>query len=224
MNRAALAVACLVTLAGCGSSRASVAPAAPTVAPTTTIADSPTAGVGEPPLTATSTTSTTSTTDTTGATDTTAAPTTTALPVPARAPADSAKEPLQAIGEITITRLGLESTLYEGVTLGTLNNGPGHWPGSALPGQPGNVVVAGHRVSHGRQFRYIDRLIDGDEVVFTVDGQRSVYVVTGHEIVTPNRVDIVNQTPTATATLFACEPPGSTRFRYVVHLVLSASA
>jgi sortase A len=51
-----------------------------------------------------------------------------------------------------------------------------------------------------------------------------VYVVTGHEIVTPNRVDIVNQTPTATATLFACEPPGSTRFRYVVHLELSASA
>jgi sortase A len=222
MNRATLAVACLVTLAGCGSSRASVDPAAPTVAttsPVTSVVDSPTAGVGQPPET-----STTSTTATSGTTASTAAPTTTALPTPVRAPADNAKEPLQPIGDITIDRLGLEETLYEGVTLGTLDYGPGHWPGSAMPGQPGNVVVAGHRVSHKRPFRYIDRLVEGDEVVFTVDGVRSVYVVTGHEIVTPNRVDIVNQTPTATATLFACEPPGSTRFRYVVHLVLSASA
>jgi sortase A len=93
-----------------------------------------------------------------------------------------------------------------------------------MPGDPGNVVVAGHRVSHSRPFRYIDRLSSGDEVVFTVDGRRSVYVVTGHEIVTPNRVDIVNPTETATATLFACEPPGSTRYRYVVYLALSASA
>jgi len=219
MNRAAFAVACLVTLAGCGSSRASIAP--PTVAttsPVATVADSPAVGVGAPPLPATTTTSTPS------STSATAAPTTTAPPVPVRAPADNATEPLRAIGDISIARLGLDSTLYEGVTLGTLNNGPGHWPGSAMPGQPGNVVVAGHRVSHGRQFRYIDRLVEGDEVVFTIDGQRSVYVVTGHEIVSPNRVDIVNQTPTATATLFACEPPGSTRFRYVVHLELSASA
>jgi sortase A len=149
MNRAALAVACLVTLAGCGSSRASIAP--PTVAttsPVPTTADSPTAGVGAPPLPATTTTSTTTAPNSTSAT---AAPTTTVPPVPVRAPADNAKEPLRAIGDIFIARLGLDSTLYEGVTLGTLNNGPGHWPGSAMPGQPGNVVVAGHRVSHGRQ-------------------------------------------------------------------------
>lgn len=217
MNRAALAAACLVTLAGCGSGRA----AAPTVATTavvTTVADSPAAGVGAP------TSTTTSTSTTTASSTTTAAPTTIAPAAPVRAPADDAVEPLRAIGDIAITRLGLDTTLYEGVTLGTLNHGPGHWPGTAMPGQPGNVVVAGHRVSHSHQFRYIDRLVDGDEVVFTVDGHRSVYVVTGHEVVTPDRVDIVDQTPTATATLFACEPPGSTRFRYVVHLVLSATA
>ena len=46
--------------------------------------------------------------------------------------------------------------LYEGITLTTLNKGPGHWPGTALPSQDGNVVVAGHRVTHSRPFRHID--------------------------------------------------------------------
>jgi sortase A len=211
MKRTALALACLVTLAGCGSGRATVAPATTvtTTAVTTTVVDSPSAGVSTPP---------------TSAPSTTAAPTESTQATPAPAPPDGATEPLQAIGEISIARLGIDDTLYEGVTLDTLDHGPGHWPGTAMPGAPGNVVVAGHRVSHSKPFRYIDRLSSGDEVVFTVDGRRSVYLVTGHEIVTPDRVDIVNPTETATATLFACEPPGSTRYRYVVYLELSASA
>jgi sortase A len=215
MKKAALAVACLVTLAGCGSGRANVVPATTTVttpAVTTTVVDSPSVGVSAPPPAE-------STTTTAPAALT---PTTLATPVPA--PPDGATEALQGIGEITIPRLGIDAPLFEGVTLSTLDHGPGHWPGTAMPGEPGNVVVAGHRVSHSRPFRYIDRLSSGDEVVFTVDGRRSVYVVTGHEVVTPDRVDIVNPTETATATLFACEPPGSTRYRYVVHLELSASA
>jgi sortase A len=210
MNRAALAFACLVTLAGCGSSRASVEAAASTAAPPITTSPTTTTSTTAPPAT-TTTSPTTSTT----------VPTT--LPGPVRAPADGATEPLQAIGEIAIARLGIDETMYEGITLGTLDHGPGHWPGSAMPGEVGNVVVAGHRVSHSRPFRYLDRLQNGDEVVFTVDGRRSVYVVTGHEIVTPDRVDIAAPTPTPTATLFACHPPGSTRYRYVVYLVLSAS-
>jgi sortase A len=212
MNRAALAVACLVTLAGCGSSRAS------SESPATTVA---------PPITTTTTTIAATTTTSAPAptpSPTTAAPVPTTLSTPVRAPADGATEPLQAIGDIAIARLGIDETMYEGITLGTLDHGPGHWPGSAMPGDVGNVVIAGHRVSHSRPFRYLDRLQDGDEVVFTVDGRRSVYVVTGHEIVTPDRVDIAEPTATPTATLFACHPPGSTRFRYVVHLVLSASA
>ncbi|MDQ1422946.1 MAG: sortase [Acidimicrobiaceae bacterium] len=217
MNRAALAVACLVTLAGCGSGRARVAPATPAEVTTTAPAavdDAPAVGLSAPPPPATSTTTAAATT----------APTTAPPPTPAPAPAEGDTEPLRTIGEISIVRLGIDDTLYEGVTLGTLDHGPGHWPGSAMPGENGNVVVAGHRVSHSRPFRYINLLQTGDEVVFTIDGHRSIYAVTGHEIVTPNRVDIVDPTPGATATLFACEPPGSTRYRYVVHLVLSASA
>jgi sortase A len=213
MKRIAAAVVCLVILAGCGRGRSAVAPAS-TAAPATTAA----------PTTTTVAPTTTMTPTTTEAPTTTAAPAPPARPKPVRPPADDATEPLTAIGEISIARLGVRAPLYEGVTLATLDHGPGHWPGSALPGEVGNAVVAGHRVSHSKPFRYIDRLEDGDTVVFTVDGRQSVYLVTGREIVTPDRIDIVDPTPDATATLFACEPPGSTRYRYVVHLVLSTSA
>jgi len=48
------------------------------------------------------------------------------------------------------------------------------------------------------------------------------YVVTGHEIVDPTAIRIVDQTAEPTATLFACHPPGSVAERYVVHLALQA--
>jgi sortase A len=164
---------------------------------------------------------------TTAATEppTTAAPTTTEepapLPTPAPPPADD--RPAAAgdeLGRIVIPRLGIDAPMHQGVDLTTLDLGPGHWPGSALPGQVGNVVIAGHRVSHTRPFRYIDRLQVGDTVVFQVGGRSFTYRMTSSEIVTPDRIDITDPTPTPTATLFACHPPGSTQYRYVVRLAL----
>src|SRR5258706_7486500 len=139
MNRAALAIACLVTLAGCGSGRARATPASQPAATTSaapTVADAPAVGVTAPPPPSTSTTTTAPT------------PSTAPRPAPEPSPAEGATEPLRTICEISIARLGIDDTLYEGVTLGTLDHGPGHWPGSAMPGDTGNAVVAGHRVSH----------------------------------------------------------------------------
>jgi sortase A len=44
--------------------------------------------------------------------------------------------------------------------------------------------------------------------------------VSGSEVVEPTAIEVIDQTPAATATLFACHPPGSTKYRYIVHLVL----
>lgn len=96
----------------------------------------------------------------------------------------------------------------------------GHWPGTAQPGQLGNAVFGGHRVSHTKPFRNIDKLQPGDEVTFQTASGVFVYAVTSTEIVSPNAVWIINPTPDATATFFACHPPGSTRQRIVVHLKL----
>ncbi len=218
--RWAVAAVGLVVLAACGEARAVrvtatvavvAAPAVTTTAPTTTLTPA--------------TTNAAPTTTVAAATTTTVLPaedtaTTVGLPTPQAPPPENDVEPTQVVGRIAIPRLGLDLDLQEGITLPTLDRGPGHWPGTALPGQPGNVVVAGHRVSHTRPFRYIDELEARDEVTFTVNGVVSRYVVTGHEIVTPDAVRIVDQTPDATATLFACHPPGSTQYRWVVHLAL----
>ncbi|HVM05878.1 MAG TPA: class E sortase [Acidimicrobiales bacterium] len=148
----------------------------------------------------------------------TAAP---AARTPARVPSNPyANEPMIELGTIEIPKIGLNHRIFQGISLRSIDRGPSHWPGTALPGEVGNSVFAGHRVTHSKPFRNIDQLAPGDEVIFNVNGNRSVYTVTGSEVVTPKALHIVDQTPTPTATLFACHPPGSARFRYVVHLAL----
>ncbi|MDA0201763.1 MAG: class E sortase [Ilumatobacteraceae bacterium] len=127
------------------------------------------------------------------------------------------------LGTIEIPKIDVSMTMYEGIRLSTLDRGPGHWPGTAMPGQVGNVVVAGHRTSGHQVFRNIDVLVEGDEILFTeTDGSVHRYRVTSSRIVVPTEVWIVDQTPTPTATLFACHPPGSVRERYVVFAELVA--
>ena len=175
----------------------------------------------DPALVASTTAPPASTPTTATATTTPATTTTIALPVPIAVPADSVgEEPVIEVGSIEIPALKVDETMYEGIRLTTLDRGPGHWPGTAMPGQVGNVVIAGHRVSHSKPFRNVDKLVAGDEVVFNTADGRFVYTVVSQEIVKPDALYIVDQTPAKTATLFACHPPGSTRERIVVHLVL----
>src|SRR4051794_19741441 len=78
---------------------------------------------------------------------------------PIDAPADGyASEPIHEIGTIDVPKLGLHHRVMEGITLHNIDLGPSHWPGTALPGQPGNAVFAGHRVTHTHPFRNIDQL------------------------------------------------------------------
>ena len=154
-------------------------------------------------------------------------PTTTPAPAPLRTPVqppanEYEAEPHVVIGSIEIPRLGLAVPLNQGISLTSIDRGPSHWPGTAMPGDTGNVVVAGHRVTNTRPFRHIDKLEAGDQVIFTTDGRRSIYRVTGTEVVTPDAMRIVDQTTDATGTLFACHPPGSARYRYVVKLALDS--
>ncbi len=142
------------------------------------------------------------------------------LPVPHPPPHPDADEPIIVAGMIEIPRIALQATMYEGVSMKVLGHGPGHWPGSAGPGQRGNMVIGGHRVTRPQPFRDIDRLEVGDEVVVGDGVSRSSYRVTSTEIVTPDAMWIIDPTPAPTATLFACHPKGSTRQRIVVRLEL----
>jgi sortase A len=146
------------------------------------------------------------------------APPTTLLPVPIDAPDDAyAPEPLTQIGTLSIPAIGLETPMFEGITLPTIDHGPSHWPGSAWPGQLGNVVIAGHRVTHTHPFRHIDELEPGDTATFTTAAGTFTYSLVSEEIVDPEAFRIVDQTMAYTATMFACHPPGSSRERIVAH-------
>ncbi|MBV8691317.1 MAG: class E sortase [Actinobacteria bacterium] len=171
--------------------------------------------VGQPTITTTST-----------STSTTAPPQAAhdAVPhKPINPPAQAyAQEPIIQIGTIEIPKIGLVSPIYHGITMRNIDLGPSHWPGTAFPGENGNAVFAGHRVTHTHPFLHIDQLVNGDLVYFTVQGVRTTYTVTGHEIVKPTELRITDQTPTPTATLFGCHPPHFATYRYVVHLALVA--
>ncbi len=125
------------------------------------------------------------------------------------------------VGTIEIPKIGLSTPLFEGVTLNNIDRGPSHWTGSALPGQRGNLVVAGHRATHGQPFLRIDELVAGDEVTFDINGARATYRVRLDMVVKPEDTWIADQTAASTATLYACHPPGSAEKRYVVRLVLA---
>ncbi|HWL45518.1 MAG TPA: class E sortase [Ilumatobacter sp.] len=215
----------VITLAGSEVPAAAPPTTVPatTAPPTTTTPPTTVPATTAPPTTVAPTTAAPTTVPTTTAPPTTAAPTTVPeLPStetePITPPHDThAQEPVIQLGAIQIPAIGVDMAMYEGIRMTTLDRGPGHWPGSAMPGSAGNVVVGGHRTSKHAVFRHVDQLTAGDEIVFVGgDGARHIYVVNRIEIVDPSAVWIVEPTDTPQATLFACHPPGSTRERIIV--------
>ena len=163
------------------------------------------------------------------------APTVPTLPVPGTAPIDNEIEPQVYHGRLQIPAIELDAPYIEGIRISTLDYGPGHWPGTAMPGELGNVVVAGHRTSHNADFRNLDQLEPGDEIIYELDDAqglpdqhatvpepdtytgRYVYIVRSVEVVLPDAMWIVTQDYRHETTLFACHPPGSVSERIVVH-------
>lgn len=147
-----------------------------------------------------------------------------ALPDPDGPPSDAyAAVPVRRIGSIRIPRIELDHAVYEGVWLTVLDEGPGHWPGSAMPGQLGNSVFPGHRVTHSHPFRRLDELAPGDEIVFDMANGTHTYRVRETLIVTPKDMWVVDSNPKSEVTLIACHPPHSARQRIVVKGELAAS-
>jgi sortase A len=129
------------------------------------------------------------------------------------------KHPMEAqaaFGMIVIPKINLVHPIFEGIEEPVIHWGPGHWPGSAIPGMNGNAVFAGHRVTHTRPFLDIDLLAPGDQIIFHLATATYVYEVTEHVIVSPTDLWITNPTPTPTVTIFACHPKHTAKQRYVV--------
>lgn len=85
----------------------------------------------------------------------------------------------KGIAVMTIPAFGStwEWVVVEGVYLDNLKAGPGHYPGTADPGQKGNFAVAGHRTTYGAPFHLIDTLVPGDEIIVDTKRYRYIYEV-----------------------------------------------
>jgi sortase A len=123
---------------------------------------------------------------------------------------------------LRVPRVGLEAVVFEGVTKPTLTHGPGHMPGTPLPGQPGNAVISGHRTTYGRPFHDFDQLVVGDRVEIDTGIGTHVYEVRESFIVAPTDVWVTDSKPGAWLTLTTCNPKYSARERLIVTAELVA--
>jgi sortase A len=152
------------------------------------------------------------------------------------APPTAAPAPGQPVAQIDIPAIGLSQIVVEGVGTADLRLGPGHYPGTPLPGQAGNAAVAGHRTTYGHPFYNLNALGRGDAIVFTTPQGFFLYRVTGQLIVLPQDTLVLASPPTtpgagtgtgrpaaATLTLTTCNPRYSAAQRLVVQASLVRS-
>ncbi len=123
---------------------------------------------------------------------------------------------------LRVPKVGLEAVVFEGVTKPTLAKGPGHMPGTALPGQPGNAVISGHRTTYGRPFHDFDLLVPGDRVEVDTGIGTHVYEVRESFIVAPTDVWVTDSRPGAWLTFTTCNPKYSATERLIVTAELVA--
>jgi sortase A len=120
------------------------------------------------------------------------------------------------LGELRIARLHARYVVVQGTRADSLRRGPGHYAGTALPGQPGTVGIAGHRTTYGAPFRHLDALRRGDAITVTMPYGRFVYRVEGLRIVRPEDVSSLQAVGRQRLTLTACHPLYSAAKRLVV--------
>jgi sortase A len=145
-----------------------------------------------------------------------------AVPVPAAG---------QAYALIRVPKFGssYRYAVVEGVGTADLRRGPGHYPGTAGPGQVGNMAIAGHRTTYGGPFERNGELARGDEILVDTAATTFVYRVTGRVVVRPGRTDVTAPVPgrpgrrprKAMLTLTTCHPKFSAAYRLVVFAELA---
>lgn len=145
---------------------------------------------------------------------------------PAEPPALLAPAPGEPFAVVHVPRFGPDwqaRPVVEGISATDLEAGVGHYPGTALPGEVGNVALAGHRNTYGRPFHGIAELRPEDAVVLETAEGWFVYRATTAEVVLPSQVDVVAPVPGQPGaapverllTLTACHPIASARERYI---------
>ncbi len=145
-------------------------------------------------------------------------PTTPARPDATPLPTPSRSQPFMVIG---ITRMHLRAAVVEGVAAADLAKGPGHVPGTSLPGQGHNIAIAGHRATHGAPFASIETLRVGDLVTLQTANGIYTYRVIAQDgkpwrLVQPSDVAVLQPGDSEVLTLISCHPQWASTNRVIV--------
>ena len=129
-------------------------------------------------------------------------------------------KPGDGIGYLRVPKIGVDKVFVEGIDRDALRKGPGHYEDTPLPGQKGNVGIAGHRTTYGAPFWALNRLRRGDRIAVETARGRFVYRVIWVKVVAPDDVWVLNPTRVRLSiTLTTCTPRFSASQRLVVRAV-----
>jgi sortase A len=138
-----------------------------------------------------------------------------AVPTPGVAPGEG-----QPVGTIVIPSIGVNYVVVQGTNTRDLQLGPGHYENTALPGQPGNAAIAGHRTTYLHPFYNLNELTPGQPIYVTTTQGRFQYNVSQVQVVSPSDLAVLDPTPVPTLTLTTCNPRFSAAQRLVVQATL----
>ncbi len=139
------------------------------------------------------------------------------LPNSASPPATNRIQPGESVAKLSIPRLSAVLYVLEGTDDRSLRRGPGHMHGTALPGDTGNCIIAGHRDTH---FRLLKDIRKGDEIVLETHERAYRYRVDTISIISPDNTACLKPTSNAVLNLITCYPfhyVGSAPKRFIVH-------
>jgi sortase A len=128
--------------------------------------------------------------------------------------------PRGALGFLKIPALNLDMVFIEGVSPDDLKLGPGHYPNTPLPGQGGNVGIAGHRTTYLHPFWALNELKRGDKITLETKKGVFVYKVRWLKVIAPTDISVVAPTKVPSLTLTTCNPRFSAAERLVVRAEL----
>jgi sortase A len=120
------------------------------------------------------------------------------------------------LGRIRIRKIGVSFVVVAGTDTASLRLGPGHYPGTPLPGARGTVAIAGHRTTYLAPFRKLNKLSHGDRIEMRMPYGTFTYAVERTRIVAPTALWVTRRTSYDRLILSACNPLYSAAQRIVV--------
>jgi len=123
-----------------------------------------------------------------------------------------------AIARLVIPKANVDKIIVEGVGVEDLKKAPGHYPGTPMPGEPGNSAIAGHRTTYGAPFYDLSNLEIGDPIMVTTGLGEFRYEVIESLVVAPEATEVLNPTEDNRLTLTTCNP----RYSAAERLIISA--